>query len=191
MCLPFLFVLTRRRLRPRARPFPGGRWCGVRVKVFSIGFGRNSSASTTATARAGASRWIPLGGYVKFLDDENAASVPDREARADDAGGAQARRSSPSRGRARGHRGRRPDRQFPAGDRDLRRTFFVCRQQVLMPRVDSVVAGSAAESAGFKPAIWSSSIDGQQIEAFTDMQRIVSASADETLAFTSIAAAAW
>ncbi|TIP73237.1 MAG: RIP metalloprotease RseP, partial [Mesorhizobium sp.] len=51
-----------------------GRWCGIGVKVFSIGFGPelfgfNDSHGT---------RWklcaIPLGGYVKFVGDMNATS---------------------------------------------------------------------------------------------------------------------
>ncbi len=42
--------------------------------------GRSSSASTTGTARAGSSSAVPLGGYVRFLGDENEASVTDRAA---------------------------------------------------------------------------------------------------------------
>jgi membrane-associated protease RseP (regulator of RpoE activity) len=30
-----------------------GRWCGVKADVFSIGFGRESSAGPTSAARAG------------------------------------------------------------------------------------------------------------------------------------------
>ena len=52
------------------------RWCGVRVLVFSVGFGPELLGFTD---RHG-TRWkiaaIPLGGYVKFFGDENAASVP-------------------------------------------------------------------------------------------------------------------
>ena len=56
------------------------RWNGVRVLVFSIGFGPELFGFND---RHG-TRWklsaIPLGGYVKFFGDENAASVPDRDA---------------------------------------------------------------------------------------------------------------
>jgi regulator of sigma E protease len=54
-----------------------GRWCGVGIETFSVGFGKelfgfNDSYGT---------RWkfclLPLGGYVKFEGDANAASVPD------------------------------------------------------------------------------------------------------------------
>jgi len=57
------------------------RWCGVKVSTFSIGFGPELFGFTD---RKG-TRWkfgaVPLGGYVKFMDDENASSVPSREKR--------------------------------------------------------------------------------------------------------------
>ncbi len=55
------------------------RWCGIKVDTFSIGFGRELFGFDD---RRG-TRWrlsaVPLGGYVKFTGDENAASVPDQE----------------------------------------------------------------------------------------------------------------
>ncbi|MEM1366103.1 MAG: site-2 protease family protein, partial [Pseudomonadota bacterium] len=52
-----------------------GRWCGVGVKAFSIGFGRELFGWND---RHG-TRWkvclVPLGGYVKFDGDMNAASA--------------------------------------------------------------------------------------------------------------------
>ena len=50
----------------------------LKVQVFSIGLGRELFGITDGHG----TRWkvsvIPLGGYVKFLGDENAASLPDR-----------------------------------------------------------------------------------------------------------------
>lgn len=55
------------------------RWCGVKVSTFSIGFGPEILGFTD---RKG-TRWkfgaLPLGGYVKFMDDDNAASMPSSE----------------------------------------------------------------------------------------------------------------
>ena len=52
-----------------------GRWTGIRAEVFSLGFGPKL---IWGTDRLG-TRWqiaaIPLGGYVKFLGDANAASA--------------------------------------------------------------------------------------------------------------------
>ncbi len=56
-----------------------GRWCGIGVSAFSIGFGPELIGFND---RRG-TRWklcaIPLGGYVKFVGDMNATSTPDAE----------------------------------------------------------------------------------------------------------------
>src|SRR5438128_11598709 len=78
--IPFLFVLSIVVFFHELGHFLVARWCGVRVLVFSIGFGPELVGFND---RYG-TRWkiaaIPLGGYVKFFGDENAASVPDFEA---------------------------------------------------------------------------------------------------------------
>ncbi|MEE8297067.1 MAG: site-2 protease family protein, partial [Hyphomicrobium sp.] len=52
------------------------RWCGVAVKTFSIGFGKEIFGFTDSKGTRWRFAWVPLGGYVKFLDDANAASQP-------------------------------------------------------------------------------------------------------------------
>ena len=53
------------------------RWCGVKVLRFSVGFGR-----ALATRRFGPDRteWViaavPLGGYVKMLDEREGPVAP-------------------------------------------------------------------------------------------------------------------
>lgn len=52
-----------------------GRWCGIHAEVFSLGFGpvlysRRDSRGTQWQVAA-----LPLGGYVKFLGDSDAASA--------------------------------------------------------------------------------------------------------------------
>src|SRR6478735_11570895 len=78
--LPFLFVLTIIVFVHELGHFLVARWCGIKVLVFSIGFGPEIVGFND---RHG-TRWkisaIPLGGYVKFFGDENAASVPDQAA---------------------------------------------------------------------------------------------------------------
>ena len=58
-------------------------------------------------------------------------------------------------------------------------TFTFVGVHVTAPRVDELVPDGAAARAGFKAGDVIVSIDGQPIEAFADMQRIVSASADQ------------
>src|SRR5438105_15010001 len=78
--IPFLLVLTIVVFFHELGHFLIARWCGVRVLTFSIGFGPELFGFHD---RHG-TRWkvaaVPLGGYVKFFGDENAASVPDKAA---------------------------------------------------------------------------------------------------------------
>src|SRR4030088_2877749 len=76
LVVPFLFVLTIVVFFHELGHFLVARWCGVRVLVFSIGFGPELVGFND---RHG-TRWkisaVPLGGYVKFFGDENEASMP-------------------------------------------------------------------------------------------------------------------
>src|SRR6187401_3371743 len=78
--IPFLFVLTLVVFFHELGHFVIARRAGIRVLVFSIGFGPELLGFND---RHG-TRWklsaIPLGGYVKFLGDENAASATDYDA---------------------------------------------------------------------------------------------------------------
>ena len=80
--VPFLFVLTIVVFFHELGHFLMARWCGIKVLTFSIGFGPEIAGFND---RYG-TRWkisaVPLGGYVKFFGDENAASVPDHAAAA-------------------------------------------------------------------------------------------------------------
>ena len=149
--------------------------CGVRVLVFSVGFGPELIGFND---RHG-TRWkisaIPLGGYVKFFGDENAASVPDPAAIAQMS---EAEREAASfikpvaatGGRCR----RRADCKFHSGDCDFCGDLRDLRQaESTAARVASVQPGSAAEAAGFLPGDLVLSIDGQPIESFGELQRIV------------------
>lgn len=77
--LPFLVVLTIIVFVHEMGHYLVARWNGVAVHTFSIGFGPELFGRTD---RSG-TRWrvsaIPLGGYVRFVGDMNAASVPDDE----------------------------------------------------------------------------------------------------------------
>ena len=52
------------------------RWFGVGAETFSIGFGREIGGWTDKRGTRWKVGWLPLGGYVKFIGDEHAASVP-------------------------------------------------------------------------------------------------------------------
>jgi regulator of sigma E protease len=52
------------------------RWFGVGAETFSIGFGREITGWTDKRGTRWKVGWLPLGGYVKFIGDEHAASAP-------------------------------------------------------------------------------------------------------------------
>jgi regulator of sigma E protease len=52
------------------------RWFGVGAETFSIGFGREIGGWTDKRGTRWKVGWLPLGGYVKFIGDEHAASAP-------------------------------------------------------------------------------------------------------------------
>ena len=182
--IPTLFLLSVIVFFHELGHFLVARRCGVQVLVFSIGFGRELIGFTD---RRG-TRWkfaaIPLGGYVKFLGDENAASVPDAAAVSSMSAG-ERRRSffyQPV--------GRRaavvvagPLANFILAIVIFATIFAVYGKQTTAARVDAVQPGSAAAAAGLQPGDVVVAIDGQAIESFSDMQRIVSANAGRTLEF--------
>lgn len=176
--LPFLFVLALVVIIHELGHFLVGRWCGVEVKTFSVGFGPELFGFTD---RRG-TRWrlaaIPLGGYVKFLGDSNAASVPDNEA-AERLSAEEKARSFPHKrvGQRAAIVAAGPIANFLLAIAIFSGTVYLAGRQVLSARVDTVQPGTAAESAGFKSGDVVVSINGNAIESFGDMQRIVSSHA--------------
>ncbi|PLX39666.1 MAG: RIP metalloprotease RseP [Hyphomicrobiales bacterium] len=176
--VPFLCVLTIVVFFHELGHFLVGRWCGVKVNVFSIGFGpelfgRNDRHGTRWRVAA-----IPLGGYVKFEGDESAASNPDTEALS---------RMTPEQrsvsfpGKSVGQRAAivaaGPIANFILAIVIFAVLFGAYGKQVVAPRIDSVVAGSAAEEVGLQPGDLILSMDGNTVESFSDIQRIVTVNA--------------
>jgi regulator of sigma E protease len=183
--IPFLFVLSLVVFFHELGHFLVARWCGVRVLVFSIGFGPELVGFND---RYG-TRWkisaIPLGGFVKFFGDDNAASVPDNErlANMDAAERADTFMFQPVAKRAAivvaG-----PLANFVLAVVIFAGVFMLYGKQTMSARVDSVQPDSAAAAAGFKSGDVVVAIDGRPIENFSEMQRVVGANAGEALAIT-------
>jgi regulator of sigma E protease len=182
--IPFLFVLTIIVFFHELGHFLVARWCGIRVLVFSIGFGPELVGFND---RHG-TRWkisaVPLGGYVKFFGDDNAASVPDANAIA--AMKPDERKVSffhKSVGARIAVVAAGPIANFLLAIAIFATIFTIYGKQEITARVANIVAGSAAEAAGFKLGDLVLSINGRAIETFRDMQEIVSLNADEPLDF--------
>lgn len=77
--LPFLFILGIVVGIHEYGHYIVGRWCGVRVLAFSMGFGREICAFVDRHGTRWRLALWPLGGYVRFFGDANAASMPDEE----------------------------------------------------------------------------------------------------------------
>jgi regulator of sigma E protease len=122
---------------------------------------------------------------VKFFGDENAASVPDQDAVATMAP-AERRHSFhyQSVGRRAAIVAAGPIANFILAIAIFAAVFAIYGKQTTAARVDTVQAESAAAAAGFQPGDVVVAIDGRPIESFSDMQRIVSASAGQTLQVT-------
>src|SRR3974390_1630958 len=77
--IPFLFVLTPVVFFHELGHFLVARWCGVRILVFSIGFGPELLGFYDRHGTRCKIAAVPLGGYVKFFGDEGPASTPDSD----------------------------------------------------------------------------------------------------------------
>ena len=180
--VPFLFVLTIVVFFHELGHFLMARLCGIKVLVFSVGFGPEIAGFND---RYG-TRWkisaVPLGGYVKFFGDDNAASVPDQAAAASmsDADRKDSFMFQPVRSRA-AVVAAGPIANFVLAIAIFAAIFMTVGKQTTSALVDTVQPASAAEAAGFKPGDLVTAINGEKIESFSDMQRIVSISAGETL----------
>ena len=177
--VPFVFVLSVVVFFHELGHFLVGRWCGVKVDAFSIGFGPEIIGFVD---RYG-TRWriaaLPLGGYVKFHGDANGASVPDNDAISS--------MPEPERkvsffGQPVGKRAAivaaGPIANFLLSIVIFTGIFFIQGKGVLSPRVASVNPGDAADLAGIQTGDLIVSIDGEKIVSWSDMQRIVQTSPD-------------
>ena len=183
--IPFLFVLTIVVFFHELGHFWVARRAGVRVMTFSLGFGPEIAGFND---RHG-TRWriaaVPLGGYVRFFGDEDAASTPDA-ARLSQMSAAERSESffyKPVAWRA-AIVAAGPIANFLLAIAIFAIVFMVFGKQVTAPRVDQINPGSAADIAGFKPGDLVVEIDGAKVTSFSDMQRIVGSHAGQPLAFT-------
>lgn len=161
-----------------------GRWFGVKADAFSIGFGRELAGWTD---RRG-TRWklcaLPLGGYVQFAGDMNAASMPGEV----DESLTEAER-------------RELFQYKPLWQRSLivlagplTNLFFAVAifatfnlaygRVVAAPEIAAFTENSAAEAAGFKLGDRVVSVDGNAIASFTDIPKHVVPYPGRTLTIT-------
>jgi regulator of sigma E protease len=183
--VPFLFVLTIVVFFHELGHFLVGRWAGVKVLTFSLGFGPELFGFND---RHG-TRWkisaVPLGGYVKFYGDDTEASTPSADLLS--------RMTAEEQAQSFHHKKVGPRAAIvaagPIANFLLAIVIFTCLftffgKPSTSARVDKIEANSAAAAAGFQVGDIVTAIDGTTIDSFSDMQRIVSSRAGEKLSFT-------
>ncbi|MGH6868934.1 MAG: site-2 protease family protein, partial [Methylocella sp.] len=150
--LPFLFVLSLVIFFHELGHFLIGRWCGVKVDTFSLGFGPELFGFGDRYGTHWRVAAFPLGGYVKFHGDADGVSMTDEAVAAAMPPGERAvsfvaqkvwkRAAIVAAG---------PLANFLLAIVIFTGIFFVHGRAILLPMVDRVAAGSAAEAAGFQP----------------------------------------
>lgn len=181
--VPFVFVLTIVVFVHEMGHYLVGRWCGIGVKAFSIGFGPELVGFND---RKG-TRWkicaIPLGGYVKFVGDENASSSPtgnlstlskEEQAVAFESAALWKRAATVFAG---------PAFNMLLTVAIFAAFFFLYGRMIADPMVAELRPDSPAAVAGFKPGDRFLSVDGEPIVTFSDVQRYVSTRAGEPIRF--------
>jgi len=182
--LPFLFVLLVVVFIHELGHYLVGRWCGIGVSAFSVGFGPELIGFND---RHG-TRWklsaIPLGGYVKFVGDMTVTSTPDPE---ETAKLSEAERKVAFHTQALWKRALTvfagPLFNFILAIIVFAVMFSIYGRFVSEPTVAEVRAESPAAKAGFLPGDRFVSVDGQRVETFADVQRLVSGRAGDLITF--------
>ena len=149
--------------------FMVGRWCGVRIDAFSIGFGREIVGWNDKYGTRWRLAWIPMGGYVKFAGDANAASMPDANALNDE---------TTFHGSALWKRAlivvAGPMANFLLSIVLFAGVYSIVGKQYIEPVISGVVTNGAAEKAGLQAGDKIISIDGEKVVSFSDIPRLIS-----------------
>lgn len=173
--VPFVLVLSLLVFVHEMGHYLVGRWSGIRILAFSVGFGPEIFGFTDKHG----TRWklsvIPLGGYVRFFGDEDASSKPDTDKLA----------AMSEEDRARSFAGAKlwkraatvaagPIANFLLAIAIFTILFAVYGRTVADPVVAEVKPESAAAAAGILPGDLLVAIDGGKVETFDDVRRYVS-----------------
>lgn len=176
--LPFMAILTTIVFFHELGHYLAARYNGVKVDVFSIGFGPELFGYT---ARSG-TRWkfslLPLGGYVKMSSDMNAASQPDMQKAS--------QMSEEEKSGSLFHKTVWQRIQISAAGPIANYIFAIVVLSILYAtsgqgvpvkdaKIGYIVSDSPAEQAGLKTGDEIIRINGHEIKTFDEMRQIVMA----------------
>lgn len=183
--VPFLVVLGVVVIVHEMGHFLTARFFRIKVETFSIGFGPEIGGFNDSRG----TRWrlaaVPLGGYVKFKGDENAASMPSRE---------KIEELSPEERSGNFHTAPLPHRAAVVAAGPIANFllaivifffwFMIFGKPTIEARVETVQPGSAAERAGILPGDKIIGVSGTSVQSFDELQRVVMLNAGSTLDLT-------
>jgi len=151
------------------------RWNGIAIQTFSLGFGPELVGFNDRHGTRWKISMIPLGGYVRFVGDMNAASMPDPELVA----------ALPAEDQRRLFVNKNVWQRIavvaagPAAN--VLFTFLVLYvlllgfgRYTIPPVISDVVAGGVAQEAGLQAGDKILSVDGFDVRGFEDFQRLIS-----------------
>ncbi|MGQ0741631.1 MAG: RIP metalloprotease RseP [Alphaproteobacteria bacterium] len=179
----FLLVITVVVFVHELGHFLVGRLFGVKIETFSIGFGREIIGWSDRKGTRWKVGWLPLGGYVRFAGDIDAASRPAdlRHASKKEREGMLQFKPLPQRALvvAAG-----PLANFLLAAVVFAGMFLAIGKPAAPPVVDSVLTGSPAAEAGILVGDTIRAVNGKPVGTFFDLQRVVVASPGHNLTIT-------
>lgn len=174
--VPFLAVLMTIVFVHELGHFLAGRWCGIPVKTFSLGFGRPLWGFDD---RRG-TRWqiavIPLGGYVKFADTATPA--------ADSVGGAGGAFHASAVWKRFIVVAAGPLANFVFAALVYTCLYLSLGHREFSSRIGAVAPDSPAARAGLRKGDLVTAVDGARVAYFREVQRIVETSPGKVLTFS-------
>ena len=171
--VPFLAVLTVLVFVHELGHYVAARRCGVRVEVFSIGFGPEIWGCNDRSGTRWKLSWIPFGGYVKMFAERSPEEVGDAAA----APLSDADKAVSFYGKKLSQRAvivfAGPFANFLFAILVLAGLFSIVGQPYTPADVGAIVSGSAADRAGLKPGDVFKRIGGHSIDRFEQVRQIV------------------
>jgi regulator of sigma E protease len=151
--------------------FLPARYYGIKVDTFSIGFGKEIFGWTDTKGTRWKFSWIPLGGYVKFLGDADAASTSVDKLLAEE-DKLNCLHYRPVKERVIVSFGG-PAANYLLAIVLFFSVFFFSGQPEMSSKIDSFIENSPAQSAGLLVGDEIKSINGQQVASLPDILKVM------------------
>jgi regulator of sigma E protease len=179
----FLVVLTVLVFIHELGHFSVARWCGVRVEVFSIGFGPELFGWTDRTGTRWKFSWLPLGGYVRMFGQGESALEGDAARPLTDAERAVSfKDKNVAQRMAIVVAG--PAANFIFAIVVLALMYVFIGKAHTDPVVGMVTPNSAAADAGLQPGDRVLALNGSPVDEFIDIDQVVQLNLERPLAIT-------